>query len=45
MMRVEEDQLVDAGNFANAVKAKQGATTNLDKSYNTNALLNLINAS
>jgi hypothetical protein len=31
MMRAGEDQLVDIGNFATAVKAKQGATTNLDR--------------
>jgi len=35
MMRAEEDQLVDVGNFAKAVKAKQGATANKSKKDRT----------
>jgi len=34
-MGAEEDHLVDIGNFANAVKAKQGATTNVLNQYGT----------
>jgi hypothetical protein len=42
MIEGGEDSLVDLGNFATAVKAKQGATTDIDRGLNTNALLKLV---
>ena len=41
MIEGGEDSLVDLGNFATAVKAKQGATTDIDRGLNTNALLKI----